>query len=222
MSRTIADRVHRINQRIAAARNASTHAGDVTLLAASKTRTLEEVDAAAQAGVRVFGENYAQSFQEKASQRPELEWHFIGHLQRNKAKQVVPYVHTLHTLDRVSLADTLERLLERDIRVLIQVNVSEEVTKSGCAASEALALARHVVQHCPHLRLTGLMTMPPPDDDPIPFFRALVALRDSMASALHMELPVLSMGMSGDLESAVANGSTLVRVGSAIFGPRTA
>ena len=218
MSLTIADRVQSINQRIQTARNAD----DVTLLAASKTRTLEEIDAAVRAGVRVFGENYAQSFQEKASQRPELEWHFIGHLQRNKAKQVVPYVHTLHTLDRVSLADTLERLLDRKIRVLIQVNVSEEVTKSGCAAPEALALARHVVQQCPHLCLTGLMTMPPPDEDPIPFYRVLVALRDSMATALRMELPVLSMGMSGDLESAVANGSTLVRVGSAIFGPRRA
>ena len=222
MSLTIADRVHSITQRIQTARNASEHAGDVTLLAASKTRTLDEVDAAAQAGVQAFGENYAQSFQDKASQRPDLEWHFIGHLQRNKAKHVVPYVHTLHTLDRASLADTLERLLERDIRVLIQVNVSNETTKSGCAEPEALALARHVVQHCPHLRLAGLMTMPPPDADPIPFFQQLVALRDSMATALSMELPVLSMGMSGDLESAVANGSTLVRVGSAIFGPRSA
>jgi len=221
MPSPIADHIHHLHQRIQTARITAGRSDEVTLLAASKTRTLDEIDQAAAAGVRVFGENYARDFQDKASQRPDLEWHFIGHLQRNKAKLVVPYVHTLHTLDRAALADTLESLLDRQMRVLIQVNVAQEATKSGCEVDEALALARHVHERCPHLLLTGLMTMPPPNEDASSVFDALRTLRDSLAQALATPLPVLSMGMSGDLEAAIASGSTLVRVGSALFGPRS-
>lgn len=198
--------------------------GAVTLVAASKTRSVAEVHAAQRAGVAHFGENYTQELAAKAAETPDATWHFIGHLQRNKARVVAQWAQRLHTLDSVRLANALEpelAALGRRLPVLLEVNVAGEGSKSGCAPAEALPLLEHVAARCPHLVVDGLMTLPPDDRSPERWFGALAALRDALQRDSGVPLPELSMGMSGDLEAAVACGATFVRVGTALFGPRT-
>ncbi len=197
----------------------------VTLVAVSKTQPAEAVREAYAAGQRDFGENYAQEWREKAAALADLGgivWHFIGALQTNKVKVLLkagqPIVAWVHTVDRLSLAEELSRRSAQGgvrTRVLIEVNVAGEGSKSGCAPGEAPGLAQCVAR-LPALELRGLMCIPPAEGDPRPHFAALRRLRDAMPS----RLPDLSMGMSGDYESAIAEGSTLVRVGTAIFGVR--
>ena len=223
MSDTITDRVLTLTETIQmAALQADRDPDDITILAATKDRTLEQIDAAAEGGIIAFGENYASSFQQKALDRPALDWHFIGHLQRNKAKRIADHAAMLHTLDRIRLADTLESVLEeKTLDVLIQVNVAGEVTKFGCAPTEVVLLADHVTARCPHLRLRGLMTMPPLEDDPTPHFKHLKNLHAALQDRLGEELPTLSMGMTNDWEKAIECGSTMVRIGTGFFGPRS-
>jgi pyridoxal phosphate enzyme (YggS family) len=223
MSDTITDRVLTLTETIQmAALQADRDPDDITILAATKDRTLEQIDAAAEGGIVAFGENYASSFQQKALDRPALDWHFIGHLQRNKAKRIADHAAMLHTLDRIRLADTLESVLEeKTLDVLIQVNVAGEVTKFGCAPTEVVLLADHVTARCPHLRLRGLMTMPPLEDDPTPHFKHLKNLHAALQDRLGEELPTLSMGMTNDWEKAIECGSTMVRIGTGFFGPRS-
>jgi pyridoxal phosphate enzyme (YggS family) len=218
---TVEQRVSAIFERLKkAARRANRHPNEITLLGASKQRSGPEIQAAAHAGVACFGENYVADLVDKATAMPQLEWHFIGHLQRNKAKRLAPHIALMHSLDNERLADTLNACADA-LPLLIQVNVGGEETKTGCSVQEAPTLAQHVLSQCPNLLLQGLMCIPPPDVDPTPFYRTLATLRNALEQRLGMALPTLSMGMSADLEQAIHCGATIVRVGTDIFGPRT-
>ncbi len=195
----------------------------VTLVAVSKTQPAEALRQAYEAGQRHFGENYAQEWRDKAAalaDLPDLVWHFVGSLQTNKVKLLVPAepprASWIHTVDRPELARELsKRAAQRgaSLRVLLEVNVAREPQKAGAAPEAVPALAAEVAG-LPGLELRGLMCIPPAEGDPRPHFRALRALAGGL------ELPDLSMGMSGDWQAAVEEGATLVRVGTAIFGER--
>jgi pyridoxal phosphate enzyme (YggS family) len=191
----------------------------VTLVAVSKTQPAELVREAYAAGQRDFGENYAQEWRDKAdalADLAELRWHFIGGLQTNKVKYLAGRVAAIHTVDRLELAREISKRFAAKgavARVYLEVNVGGEASKSGCAPDAAPALAE-AVRALPAVELVGLMTIPPPEDDPRRHFRSLRALRDRLG------LPGLSMGMSADWRIAVEEGSTCVRVGTAIFGER--
>lgn len=228
MSDEISARIAAVHARIErAARAAGREPSSVRLLAVSKTKPEAAIRAAYAAGQRDFGENYAQELARKAetlADLPDLRWHMIGHLQRNKAKQIVKLVSAIHTVDSVRLAEELgKRAAEaaRDrLAVLVEVNVGGEAQKSGCAPAE-LADVLSAIERAPALRLSGLMTVPPHTDDPAgarPFFDRLVALRDAHGGVAR--LPELSMGMTHDLEQAIGAGATWVRIGTAIFGER--
>ena len=191
----------------------------VTLVAVSKTHPPEAIREAYAAGLRDFGENYAQEWREKADalqDLADLRWHFIGGLQTNKVKVLAGRVATIHTLDRPELARELSRRFQAKgaiARVYLEVNVGGEASKSGCAPEDAPALAE-AARALPAVELLGVMGIPPPDEDPRPHFRRLRALRDALG------LPGLSIGMSADWRVAIAEGSTCVRIGTAIFGAR--
>ena len=191
----------------------------VTLVAVSKTQPADAIREAYAAGQRDFGENYAQEWREKAdalADLPALRWHFIGGLQTNKVKYLAGRVAAIHTVDRVELAREISRRFAARgavARVYLEVNVGGEASKSGCAPADVDGLAA-AARALPAVELVGLMTIPPPDDDPRPHFRTLRALRDRLG------LAGLSMGMSADWRVAVEEGSTCVRVGTAIFGER--
>jgi hypothetical protein len=222
----IADRWRAVRARVdaacAAARRSPT---EVTLIAVSKRQPASAVRAAVGAGARDAGENYAQELDAKAAELAELpiRWHFIGRLQRNKAKLVAGKVALVHAVDAVDLAAELGKRAGGIQPIAIAVNIGGEASKGGVAPADVLGLARAIAV-VPGVRLDGLMTMPPPADDPEasrPAFARLRALRDETAGVLGVALPVLSMGMSGDFEVAIAEGATHVRVGTAIFGART-
>lgn len=223
----IAERLAAVQERIGrAARARGCDPSDVTLVAVSKTFGEAAIREAYAAGQRDFGENYAQELAGKAAalaDLADLRWHFIGHLQRNKAKLVVPGAAMIQTVDSARLAAELSRLagsLGRRVPCLVQVNVGEEAQKAGCSATEAAEVIA-AVESAPGLALEGLMTLPPFDLDASGtrvHFRALRELRERCGGAAR--LPHLSMGMSHDFEEAIAEGATLVRVGTAIFGGR--
>jgi pyridoxal phosphate enzyme (YggS family) len=229
---TIADNWREVRERVAAAcRTAGRDPGEVTIIAVSKTHPASAVLEAAAAGATDFGENYAQELVAKRAECPPkvepgglaptggvIRWHFIGRLQRNKAKLVAGQVALVHAVDSVELAAELGKRAGGVQPVLLAVNVAGEDTKGGVTQAAAPELARAIAR-TPGVRLDGLMTMPPPDEDPRPHFDALRALRDRLAGELG-PLPVLSMGMSGDFEAAIACGATHVRIGTAIFGVR--
>ena len=224
---TIADRLHAVQACIAAAaRAAERDPASVQLLAVSKTWPADAVRDAAAAGQRAFGENYVQEGVDKVEALRELglEWHFIGPLQSNKTRPVANAFDWVHGIDRLKIAERLSA--QRDVHlpplnVCIQVNVSGEDSKSGVAPDEVAALAQ-AVAGLPRLRLRGLMCIPEPTDDSALLrarFALLRRLRDELA-AVGLALDTLSMGMSHDIEPAVAEGATIVRVGTAIFGAR--
>ena len=201
---------------------------EVRLVAVSKTKPAELIEAAAAAGQQLFGESYVQEFLAKREEvGTAVEWHFIGHLQSNKAKYLVDGVSMVHSVDRLSLARELNRQWgrrEQVLDVLLQVNLGEEQSKSGTSERDALELARRLAD-LPHLRLRGLMTLPPYCDDPEdvrPYFRQLHELAHQIERLAlpGVEMRELSMGMSHDYQVAVEEGATLVRVGSSIFGAR--
>jgi pyridoxal phosphate enzyme (YggS family) len=206
----------------------------VQLIAVSKFQPAAAIRAAYQAGQRDFGENYAQELDQKATELADLldlRWHMIGHLQRNKARLVTSIASVVHTVHSIELALELDkRAAARDklrrfaadptLRVLVEVNVGGEARKSGCSP-EALAGVLAALDQAQNLKLAGLMCVPPHTEDPSgarPFFDELRRLRELQGGA--QRLPELSMGMTADLEHAVAAGSTIVRVGTAIFGAR--
>jgi pyridoxal phosphate enzyme (YggS family) len=210
----------------AAAQRAGRDPGEVRLVAVSKTVDLERLRAAIEAGHHLFGENYLQEAKAKIEVLGRgISWHLVGHLQTKKAKGAVELFDLIHAVDRVKLARALEAAAARQGKiqdVLIQVNQGGEDTKSGVAPEEAPELLREIGR-LPHLRLQGLMTMPPWFADPEavrPYFRALRELRDGLRTLSGLPLLELSMGMSGDYAVAVEEGATLVRVGTAIFGGR--
>ncbi|MGP8051514.1 MAG: YggS family pyridoxal phosphate-dependent enzyme [Desulfobaccales bacterium] len=226
MSR-IAPNLEEVRGRIAAAaRRAGRDPALVRLLAVSKTVPLEQMRLAVAAGQLLFGENYLQEARPKiAGLGPALSWHFIGHLQSNKAKAAVALFDVIHGVDRLKLAQALDSAAAAAgarQEVLVQVNLAGEASKSGAAPETVPGLLRELGR-LPHLRVLGFMTLPPWLADPEavrPYFRALRELRDRLEASLGLPLPELSMGMSGDFEVAVAEGATLVRVGTAIFGSR--
>ncbi|MGD8541579.1 MAG: YggS family pyridoxal phosphate-dependent enzyme [Desulfobacteraceae bacterium] len=201
----------------------------VRLVAVSKTVSAERVRQAVAAGVDTLGENYIQEARGKIDALAALPvaWHFIGHLQTNKAKYAVRLFELIHTVDSLKLAAELDRQAAKagkTQRVLVQVNVSGEASKSGASEAEAGRLVAEIAK-LPHLSLEGLMTMPPFFDQPErarPYFRDLRRLRDEIQqrNLPGVDLRELSMGMTGDFEVAIAEGATLVRIGTAIFGER--
>ncbi len=223
----IADNLQAVQARIS---NAAAAVGrspeSVRLLAVSKTWPLACVLDATDAGQRAFGENYVQEGVDKiaAVSGRNLEWHFIGPLQSNKTKPVAEHFDWVHSIDRLKVAERLSAQRPAylaPLQVCVQINVSGEASKSGCAPDEALALCRAVAA-LPGLQLRGLMAIPEPTDDlqaqRIPFCK-LRELREQICAA-GLPLDTLSMGMSHDLEAAVAEGATIVRIGTAIFGER--
>lgn len=196
----------------------------ITLIAVTKTVTAEEVRKAVNLGITDFGENRVQDAKPKLKQMPELRWHFIGHLQSNKVKDVLPYYILIHSLDRLSLAKELQRCaekFERSAEVLVQVNTSGEESKFGLEP-EKLSSFLEQVSGYNRIRIKGLMTMAPFVDDPEearPCFSLLRRLRDENVRA-GFALPELSMGMTNDYQVAIEEGATMVRIGSAIFGQK--
>jgi pyridoxal phosphate enzyme (YggS family) len=210
----------------AAARKAGRDPASVRLVAVSKTVDLERIRAAIAAGQDLFGENYLQEAKDKIDVLGrQVGWHLVGSLQSNKARGAVELFDLIHAVDRLKLAGALSAAAARLGQVqdvLIQVNQAGEATKSGVAPEAAPDLLREVTR-LPHLRVLGLMTMPPWFPDPEaarPYFRALRELRNQLRDLTGLPLAELSMGMSGDFAVAVEEGATLVRVGTAIFGTR--
>jgi len=219
-----------VQQRIAAvARRAGRRPEDITLIAVSKTHPVEAIRAAYRAGARHFGENRVQEWEGKRAGVADLDatWHLIGHLQSNKAARAAKSVDCVDSVDDFELAQRLDRAREEiggreKLRVLLEVRISNEASKSGAEIEEVPELAEQVAR-LGRLDLAGLMCIPPFLEDPEavrPYFRKLRELRDELRKKTGLPLPVLSMGMSHDLEAAIEEGATEVRVGTAIFGAR--
>ncbi len=225
----IAERLLEIRARIAAAARACHAAAQVTLVAVSKTRTPAELAAAADAGVTDFGENYLAEAQPKLDALADrsLTWHFIGAVQSNKTRAIAERFDWVHSVDRLRIAQRLaaRRPPERGpLNVCVQVNIDAEDSKAGVSI-EALPELLGAMLELEGLRVQGLMAIPRARADSAAqreVFARLRRLRDAQAERLGVPLPVLSMGMSADFEAAIAEGATHVRIGSAIFGPRTA
>jgi pyridoxal phosphate enzyme (YggS family) len=228
---TIAANLQAVEATIAAAvQVANRPASSVQLLAVSKTFPMEAVLEAVAAGQRAFGENYLQEGVEKiaavARAQPDtaLEWHFIGPIQSNKTRPIAMNFRWVHTVERLKIAQRLSEQRPPELgplNICLQVNISGEATKSGATAAELPGLARAVAA-LPNLKLRGLMAIPEPQTDPA-LQRAAFARLRQLADSLRADgLPIdtLSMGMSGDMEAAILEGATIVRVGSAIFGSR--
>jgi pyridoxal phosphate enzyme (YggS family) len=224
---SIAENIFRVGQQIAEATRACGRAPDtVTLLAVSKTQSAATVREAFDAGQRHFGENYVQEALEKiaALPLPGLVWHFIGPIQSNKTRDIATHFAWVHSVDRLKIATRLNEQRPAGmapLNVCIQVNISQEDSKSGVALEEVEALCE-ALQALPQLRLRGLMAIPAPCEDPLQQ-RAVYAPLAALLQRLQLRFPemdTLSIGMSGDCAAAIAEGSTLVRVGTAIFGAR--
>jgi hypothetical protein len=231
---SIADNLAEVRERICvAAHRAGRSPGDIALMAVSKTFSAERIREAYDAGARLFGENRVQEFAGKIDALRDLrdaEFHLIGHLQSNKAAKAVELFAAVDSVDSLRLAQKLNASAQQSgkkISVLIEVNVAGEVAKSGVApGSRELEELLSSAQALPHLEFRGLMTVPPFTDDPQqarPYFRQLRELRDHTAARKlpAIDMGMLSMGMSHDFEVAIEEGSTCVRVGTAIFGERT-
>lgn len=225
----IAENLQEVHARIERAANAAQRPTDaIRLLAVSKTFPADDIRAAFAAGQRAFGENYVQEAVSKiealADLRTEIEWHFIGPLQSNKTRPVAEHFDWVHSIDRLKIA---QRLSEQrpdtlpPLNVCLQVNVSGEASKSGVAPEDAPAVAREIAS-LPKLRLRGLMSIPEPAADLAAQREPHRILRELYETlrAQGVALDTLSMGMSGDLEAAVLEGATMVRIGTAIFGKR--
>ena len=225
---TMRERLLHLQERIAQASSFSNRPLDsITTVAVSKYHPSSSLRTLFQLGQTVFGENYIQECLQKQNELRYLpiQWHFIGHLQRNKAKYVIGRFHLLHGLDSLKLARTLQNLAENNAlrqAVLIQVNLAHEESKHGITEQDLAPMAEELMA-MNNLDLQGLMCMPPYDPDPErsrPLFARLRELRDSLASRLGVALPHLSMGMSHDCAQAIQEGATLIRVGTDLFGPR--
>jgi len=223
-------RLEHIKERIRqAAKSCNRNPDSIRLVAVSKTVPAETVKEAIEAGATILGENYVQDAREKfdALVHYPVSWHFIGHLQSNKAKYAVRLFDLIHSVDSLKLARALDKEVKKVDKIqpiLVQVNISGEDTKSGISAEDAPGLISEI-SHLKNLSIEGLMTMPPYFYQPEkvrPYFAALRELRDQMKkqSLPNVSLEELSMGMTGDFEVAIEEGATLVRIGTAIFGER--
>ena len=221
---TIATNIAKVGTRIReAAQAAERDPDEVLLLAVSKTQPAEAIREASEAGLHDFGENYLQEALEKQAELADLPlvWHFIGPIQSNKTKLIAEHFDWVHSVDRLKIAQRLSDQRPDHLAPLnlcLQVNVSGEASKSGCEPQEAQELAQTIAA-LPRLRLRGLMAIPEPTDDPAEQRAAFARLRQLQAE-LQLDLDTLSMGMSQDLEAAIAEGATWVRIGTALFGAR--
>jgi PLP dependent protein len=228
---SISENLQLVQHRIAtSAQAASRDPTSITLLAVSKTFDAQAVLTAAQAGQRAFGENYVQEAIDKISATRELnpnlqlEWHFIGPIQSNKTRQIAEHFDWVHSVDRLKIAQRLSEQRPVDmppLQICLQVNVSGEATKSGLEPDALLELAREV-NALPNLRLRGLMAIPEPTEDVEQQRAAFAKLRlmQNDLQAVGIPTDTLSMGMSADMDAAIAEGATIVRIGTAIFGGR--
>lgn len=223
----ITSRLKAVKKQINEAANAcAREPASVTLLAVSKTHPAEDVRAAHAAGQQAFGENYLQDALPKIAELAglDLEWHFIGAIQSNKTRDIAEHFDWVHTVERDKIARRLNEQRPEGaapLNICLQVNISREESKAGISPDEVLALAE-VVSGLPNLRLRGLMAIPAATDDVEAQRAAFRALRECQQQLIAegFELDTLSMGMSGDIEAAIAEGSTMVRIGTAIFGAR--
>jgi len=224
------NKIYNIKERIKkAALSCGRSPEDIKLIAVSKTKPADVVRQAVNSGLTVFGENYIQEAREKIEtiSSSNLSWHFIGHLQSNKAKYAVKLFDLIHTVDSLKLAKELNKQAEKINKVqdiLIQVNTGMEISKSGIEEKDAMDLARSI-SGLKNIKVKGLMTIPPFFDAPDkvqPFFKDLCNLRDRIRkeNIPDIQMDELSMGMTGDFEAAIQEGATLIRVGTAIFGKR--
>ena len=226
----IRENLQRIQERIArAAERAGRRSGEITLIAVSKTHPASDIRAAFETGIVHFGENRVQEWEGKRGEIAELpaRWHLIGHLQSNKSARAAKLFHSVDSVDDFALAQRLDRARAEQtapekLRVLIEVHIADEASKSGVPATDVPVLAGRICE-LTNLTLAGFMCIPPFLDnieEVRPYFRKLRELRDSVQQQLRRELPVLSMGMSHDFEVAIEEGATEVRVGTALFGMR--
>ncbi len=225
MNNTLLSRYQQVLNRIETARKDSGRHDPVTLLAVSKTKPLADIEALAEAGQKAFGENYVQEALEKIAQRPDLEWHFIGPIQSNK-QPIAEHFQWVHSVDRLKIAKRLSAQRPPglgDLQILLEVNVSEEASKSGFRPEEILDVTEEVMA-LPNLSLRGLMAIPARTESMEaqrrPFRQLRELLTEMQQRFPQAPLDTLSMGMSADLEAAIMEGSTLVRIGTDIFGAR--
>lgn len=229
MPPTIRENIQRIQAQIARACEKSSHHGEVTLIAVSKTHPAEAIREAYDAGLRHFGENRVQEWEGKREPTRELAatWHLIGHLQSNKSARAAKIFHSVDSVDDFALAQRLDsaraELKATDkLRILIEVRVADEATKTGAEISSVPGLLEKILL-LTNLKVAGLMCIPPFEEDPgkaRPYFQRLRKLRDDLAASFGLPLQVLSMGMSHDFAVAIEEGATEVRIGTAIFGSR--
>jgi pyridoxal phosphate enzyme (YggS family) len=226
----IFENVQKVREKVASACiKTGRDASDVTLLAVSKTFSASKITEALRAGVNNIGENYVQELLRKKESVEDgnIRWHFIGHLQTNKVRNIASWIHLIHAVDSISLAWELDKWgakLDRVIDALIEVNTTGEVTKQGIRPAETVKFVESF-KELRHIRLCGLMTIGPflPDpEDSRPMFRQLRLLKERLAQLgqENVDMNHLSMGMTGDYEVAIEEGATIIRVGTAIFGPR--
>jgi PLP dependent protein len=229
MPATIRENILRIQDRIAKARRNSAHPAEVTLIAVSKTHSAQSIREAHQAGLRHFGENRVQEWEGKRQQLEDLPatWHLIGHLQSNKSARAAKAFHSIDSLDDFTLAQRLDQArtelkIKEKLRILIEVRVENEATKTGAELQTVPQLLEKLTD-LKNLEVAGLMCIPPFLEDPEkvrPYFQRLRKFRDDLSTSYGLPLPVLSMGMSHDFEVAIQEGATEVRIGTAIFGTR--
>lgn len=223
----LSDNIAKLLQRVRlSAEKSQRPTGDIVVLAVSKTRPANDIRAAHAAGLSQFGESYLQEALEKIGQLGDLDltWHFIGPIQSNKTRQIATHFDWVHSIERGKIARRLSQQRPAEmpaLQVCLQVNLSGEASKSGVSLEELPALVREVAT-LPHLNLRGLMAIPAPTEDEAEQCRAFARLRMALEDLRDIapQMDTLSMGMSGDLDAAIAEGSTLIRVGTAIFGSR--
>ena len=226
---SLAERMESVRSRIAeAARRSGRNAEAVRLVAVSKFHPIEELLSAVDCGADILGESRVQEALSKREAWPgdkKVRWHLIGHLQKNKVRKALDLFDLIESADNIDLAETMERILAEQGRspypVLLEVNISREASKHGIQPEAAESLLNAMLSRCPHLRVEGLMTIAAVQGDARASFSKLRELAEHLRLRTGLPLPELSMGMSGDFETAIEEGSTLVRVGTAIFGPRS-
>jgi len=226
----VINQIENLQRRIqAAALSCGRQPDNIRLVAVTKTVGPEKIKTAIAAGIHIFGENYIQEAKNKIEKISDdsIKWHFIGHLQSNKAKFAIRFFDLIHSVDSFKLAREINKQAKKYDKVqniLIQINISKEETKSGIAENEAISLLRDI-SNLENVSVKGLMTMPPFFNQPEKvrsYFKALAELRNKIkaVSILNIFMDELSMGMTGDFEVAISEGATLVRIGTAIFGER--
>lgn len=219
-----------LNKKNQAALRAGRNPEDITLMAVTKLHTVDEINEAIDAGATDIGENKVQELLSKYEDVKPVRWHLIGHLQTNKVKQIIDKVVMIHSVDSLHLAEEINKRAGNAglvMNILIEINVGEEETKTGIPAEELMDLAKKITDTCENVRLRGVMCIPPYGEDPEVSRKYFRETRELFEKLQQLGLPedralidTLSMGMSGDYETAVEEGSTIVRVGSAIFGKR--